>query len=977
MIQVNFPKEGGQTAFTYSFQQCAGTQNVSFEFDDPSVDSWLDLVKSSTQLTISAATAPTSLINPRNAKVNIKVNDVKCDNYFAISQAGYACACSTAFTASSVSITNAGGTNIQVGSYFADSTCITAVTNTGSVSPSEATSWLPQTSVTVSNGEVKANVSSNTTTSSRNATITITAKLSDGSTCTQTIAVSQPGVGCQCDDIKFTPSVSFASEDKDATSKANIVAQAPSCVDCTSITYNSLQNFTVQKSGCDVYVYPSSENTTRTPIIETLTVSYTAGSSSCSSAITLTHLGTDCNCESIKSRIELYNYGDPTPVTIPTGVVTATTTVPCPLGERFVLAKANVQDCGTVHVSTTDIQFFDGGVNFDSTTSEVYCNGILSQGYSSGAYFINTKSAEKECSQITVTVTSGAAACTCADVSKLVLSSDLSNIPCDESSINLFEPSSVADCLKIKIKESTLPSWLYTYWDNVLYFKCPTKEARSATIDFEIIKDNTTTCVTSSVTISQLGDCPSCTCANMPLAVRAYDQDVELQIGGGTERVYFEPDGDIPALCDYEPNSCEPAAPRVTIIPRIDFYSPTYEWISNVVTGTANGDYYVEFSYVGTNENRIAFIYADFAIDGSKCGSSTDYYILTQTYANCPCEEAVSWFDGETEPVKEVSYSDTSVTWNLNVDYYCTSQNFKLDVTNYMTCSDFSITGSSTDTSVTATFGKNTSSQERQCNFATVRLIKNAGQSTSAVCETYTLGVKQSPCTCDDYDMNYRYRNGFQDCDGNYGYDDRAWWDNNKGTSRELASYDIPTADCISVSCDISSNDDPSLQYFDISTTCGYSDCTIYGEVKNGSGAPSRDSMDYTISIKVKNGSTDCYQSSDITFTLYKSCPCTSSKCNNYSLSSNLTTVTTSITTSDFTEVARLTNLPTDSCLKIEVEAQDTGNQAELRGNSIYVKGYRANDAFTLYVKLYYYDTNRGSWYMCSGGEETIALRVT
>ena len=836
-------------------------------------------------------------------------------------------------------------------------------------------SWLTLTK-TSDRLTIAASAAPSTQTSPRTARVNIRV---NGTTCSEYFSISQAGTDCHCEDMKFTPSVSWSPDDSGSTSQVNVVTQAASCVDCNSITYNSLQHFTVQKSGCNINVYPSGKNTTRTAYTETLTISYTAGASSCSSSITLTQLGEDCSCESIKSRIELYNYGDPNPVTIPTGVVTASTSVICPLNSKFVLAKADVQDCGVVHVSSTDTSFFNGGVQFDSATSEVYCNGILNQGYTSGAYFINTKSAEKECTQITVTVRCGDS-CTCLDVSSLHVNSSLSSVPCDmDGNDYLFDPWYTPSCLMIKaLQTSSLPDWI-SVWENS-FWVCPnTGGSRSTDVYYEVVhRTNSTTCVTSSVTITQLGSCPNCTCANMPLAKRKYDEVIQLSNRGGTERLWFTPDGDIPYTCQFETDSCTTSqSERVTIIPRISYYNLPggREWITGTTTGRSYDDYYIDIYYEGTNENRLANLYADFAIDGRKCSDSTDSYALSQEVEDtCACESAVTWFDGSTDPIKEVSYSTTSVTWTFNRSYYCPA--YALRVTGGSSCSQFPINVTTGDTAITATFSENTGSTMRQCSFISVAVVRRPDMSTSAICGTYTLGVKQLPCGCDNYDLGYNSENGFSDCKYNYGYDEEAWYGDNYGTSRTIARINKPSATCVSVTCEVSSSDDPSLQYFDAYTGQGYGNTLeVVGQVKNAGSTPSANKMTYTISYVIKTGTTTCNTITK-SFTLWRECPCGSANCTGYNMSSHVSTASTSVTTSDGTIIATISSFPTDSCLEVRAEVQDSNNHAEIRGNNVVAWGYRHDDAFTVYVRLYYYSTVTDTWNLCTGGEVALPLHV-
>lgn len=203
MININFTKDGGQSGYTYSVDGCAGNKNVTFS----TAETWLTVTTSSTDVTISAAASPTSLINSRTGTVTSYLNGNPCET-FSITQApGTICNCNSdsTFKAQGLgsAIASAGVSNATLGTYTADTNCIT-VSSTASV-PASAT-WL--TNLSVSGGNIKGNVAANGTagSSSRSTVITISGTLkTDGTTvCTKTIPISQDGVSCACNTSTFS-----------------------------------------------------------------------------------------------------------------------------------------------------------------------------------------------------------------------------------------------------------------------------------------------------------------------------------------------------------------------------------------------------------------------------------------------------------------------------------------------------------------------------------------------------------------------------------------------------------------------------------------------------------------------------------------------------------------------------------------------------------------------------------------------------
>ena len=294
MKEVNFPIEGGSSGFTYSFKDCTGSPTTEFVFDDPSVSSWLSLTNASGLLTISAATAPASLINPRTAKVNIKVNSRTCSEYFSVTQSGNVCSCSTAMAtgASTVAIPQTGGSNIEIGTYTADTNCIT-VSGTGSSNQT----WL--TNVTVSGGKVYGTLTANYN-ASRQATVTIGGTMkNDSSTCTKTLTVTQPGLSCDCTTafVVAAGSVTQAGSGG-ASAEIGTYTSDATCIQTVSGTGTSseswITNVTVSGGKINGIVATNTGIASRTT---TITVKATMkNGTECPKTFTLTQPGITCNC---------------------------------------------------------------------------------------------------------------------------------------------------------------------------------------------------------------------------------------------------------------------------------------------------------------------------------------------------------------------------------------------------------------------------------------------------------------------------------------------------------------------------------------------------------------------------------------------------------------------------------------------------------------------------------------------------------
>lgn len=204
-IQVNFPKEGGSSGFTYTFENCQGNKNVLFEYEDSSVEEWLHKTVDDNRLIIKADDNLQG-VDVRNANILIKLNNRTCSKFLVTQEKGLDCQCETAFvpTETQTNIPSAGGDDVTLGTYTYSADCITLQAN-----GSSSEGWI--TNVRVSDGTIIGNVAENSNSGSRGpARITVSGQMkSDSSWCTPYIEVSQNGTGCECNPTTFritTPS---------------------------------------------------------------------------------------------------------------------------------------------------------------------------------------------------------------------------------------------------------------------------------------------------------------------------------------------------------------------------------------------------------------------------------------------------------------------------------------------------------------------------------------------------------------------------------------------------------------------------------------------------------------------------------------------------------------------------------------------------------------------------------------------------
>ena len=216
---------------------------------------------------------------------------------FLVRQAGNstccipACNCDTAnlnvaVTSAGASIPASGYTNSTTLGTYNNSTCLTGVTATSSEN------WI--TNISVSNGNVNATVQSNSSTENeRTGIITVSGVDAYGTTCSDPFDVSQAksAITCTCGDL--TIAKTSESWDYDSTVSKDISISSASCI--SSITVNTLSHFNATLGTNKVTVSPKATNTGTTPYVETLTISYKASNTNCSSAVTLTQEGQVCS----------------------------------------------------------------------------------------------------------------------------------------------------------------------------------------------------------------------------------------------------------------------------------------------------------------------------------------------------------------------------------------------------------------------------------------------------------------------------------------------------------------------------------------------------------------------------------------------------------------------------------------------------------------------------------------------------------
>jgi hypothetical protein len=693
-IQVNFPKEGGHSAFTYSVRDCVGSPDVVF---DQTTYTWIALNKTTTQVTISASQVPDSQITSRSGRVNIKVDGTTCENFFEVLQAGNICDCSTAIItgASSVVIPQSGGTNIEVGRYTADTNCVTI-----SASGVSDQSWL--TNVTLANGIVKADLTPNYN-ASRSATITIAGTMkSDSSKCTKTIGITQPGLSCDCTTaFVATPGTVTQAGSAGASVQIGTYTSDATCIQTVSGSGASseswISNVTVSGDKVNGIVAANTGTASRST---TITVKATMkNGTECPKTFILTQPGLNCDCT--------------TAFTVTAGSVA-----------QGGSAGASVE-IGTYSSDATCIQTVSGtGTSSESwitnvTVSGGKINGVVAAntGTASRTTTITTKATLKngtECPK-TFTLTQPALSCTCAS-SNFTVSAKTTSVGSGSSSDNIIVWT--ADCGSVTAEVISGNSWLsidQSYVSsNYRYFEVTTNTGAQRQGIIKVCHSSQNCC--SSITITQAaGDSPtpSCSCSDLTLTSIPYSAN---SLDSGLHQAI--------EIGNYNVNSC---------ITNITLSSDVY-WLHDITKTQYNGWHITaNVDPNGGITPRVATITISYSANGTSCSNTFEVHQDGQS-TTCACS-SLYVETGVTFASASGSYDDASMSGNcgtITVEIPSSAQ----------TWLGYNVYSSS------IRFSAKTANESTDARSTSVRILE-AG-TDQVTCERYVVVTQngEEPCTC-------------------------------------------------------------------------------------------------------------------------------------------------------------------------------------------------------------------------------------
>ena len=303
---------------------------------------------------VSANTGNTS----RSTTISIsgRADGTTCTKNVTVSQDGVACTCNDLSAFSVSNISSASGTGVTVATYTA-SNCVTNISATTNAA------WVAITGV--SNGNVYANVSANTSDTGRTATISVSGSAA-GTTCTKNASLTQNGVVCTCEDIVFTEKTTTIGSG--ATPSSGVVIASASFGVCTgslgvaSVNSEASSWLTASTSGNNVIIHAAANTGLSNDRSGTTTVTYKANSTdssyNCSSSFTVTQLSVPCTCAALDYFI--------TPIYTHFGSGGTH-------GNRVLVASGNTHGCGTLS-SNTYSNMIDGGylevVDVDNSSYE-------------------------------------------------------------------------------------------------------------------------------------------------------------------------------------------------------------------------------------------------------------------------------------------------------------------------------------------------------------------------------------------------------------------------------------------------------------------------------------------------------------------------------------------------------------------------------------------------------------------------------
>ena len=229
--------------------------------------------------------------------------------YQAAGPCSGACTCDK-ITITGVGIGENGGINIVVGNYNQD-TCLSNLT------ASSNQTWL--TNLSLSNGEIRGNVTQNTESSIREAIVTVKGYAEDEGDCTKTYTVPQNGASCTCTNNSIT---SYTLSWTSGETNNKLAFDYPSC--CTpTVTLTDTTNFSydVSTSG-KVYVKPNSVNSTPNERNVTINLSINCNGTTCNGSTSGKQSGSECE----PTSCTCYLVSEATASTVPASATSATVT---------------------------------------------------------------------------------------------------------------------------------------------------------------------------------------------------------------------------------------------------------------------------------------------------------------------------------------------------------------------------------------------------------------------------------------------------------------------------------------------------------------------------------------------------------------------------------------------------------------------------------------------------------------------------
>ena len=282
------PASGGSegvkiASFTFPSgrEQCFDTFNISADA------SWLGLYPViGNNHEIGAFPSANNTCNVRTANVTLNYGSggtTSCTTAFTVTQEPRDCACSdVTFNVTKTVLDCGGATNQQIGTYtLGCPNCSRSLLSKGGT--------FNQLTITFEDGKILATYPAAVGIKSG----TLILKY-NGNTCT-TVSMSQREC---CDCSNFTISPTAATWAYNVTTTSSLTISSGICI--SDITLSSLSHFTATKGNAVITVKPNSNNTGSSVIQETLTVSYKADGTKCTSkTIKLIHNPKNCDCSDL------------------------------------------------------------------------------------------------------------------------------------------------------------------------------------------------------------------------------------------------------------------------------------------------------------------------------------------------------------------------------------------------------------------------------------------------------------------------------------------------------------------------------------------------------------------------------------------------------------------------------------------------------------------------------------------------------